>query len=147
MGIKCEVAEKIGSILLICFKQGRYLPSQPIQRRNEMRTELKFVELHTPLFLAGTNFGLKLQTATRLIQMVYDSDVEDVYIVFKDEVAIVPKSNVASMTPKDSKTFLKDHTFDKMEVMQEIKTTVPRSPGRPKAQVSTPTSHVFEQPK
>ncbi len=105
-----------------------------------MKIDLEFAELHSPLFLGGKNHQMKLTAGARTkLQLVYDR-AEKELLVFWDEgqhEAIVPVSNVSSMTPK---------RVDKVEpeVEPEVKpapvsvASVART-----AQVSTPQSHVF----
>lgn len=63
---------------------------------------LIYAELHSPLFLAGTNFGLKLNPAGRggLI-LRYDRANGELLVDYNGKLAIVPTSNVASMSPGD----------------------------------------------
>ena len=100
--------------------------------------ELEFVELQTPLFLGGKNFGLKLSKEKFSgLDLFYDQENREVWVTFNTKAAIVPVSNVASMTPRQ------------MVVVDGGKTEGPPPlapvppPGKIKAQVSTPTSHVF----
>ena len=64
-----------------------------------MKINLKFAELHNCLFLAGTNLQMKLDPSKRPLQLVYDRDEKELLVYFNNEVAIVPSSNVSSMTP------------------------------------------------
>ena len=99
--------------------------------------ELSFAELHTSLFLAGTNLGLKLQPTNRQIKLIYNCHRE-LLVFFNNHIAIVPLSNVASMTPKDMADL--DEEAFVPEAPKPIK------PGKPvKAQVSTPQDHVFAE--
>ena len=65
-----------------------------------MKIDLEFVELHSPLFINGTNFGLKLyadpKKAKAPITLWYDTDLRHTVVVFKDKVALI--ENTASMT-------------------------------------------------
>jgi hypothetical protein len=99
-----------------------------------MTIEMKFVELQTPLFLAGTNHGLKIQVDRRPIKLIYDKEDKMLTVQFNGEVAFVPYPNIASMTPLDSKPYLVEAS--KPKVPQVSNKTI-------KAQVSTPQDHVF----
>ncbi len=101
-----------------------------------MKIELSFAELHNPLFLAGTNLQMKLQPEKRQgLKLTYDRAEKELLVEWAGETAIVPSSNISSMTPK------------KVEPEREIR---PASPtpglGRASAQVSTPQSHVHAGP-
>lgn len=65
-----------------------------------MRIDLEFVELHTPLFLDGINFGLKLYSNSKKnkapITMWYDTELKHTVVVCKDKVALI--ETTASMT-------------------------------------------------
>lgn len=66
---------------------------------------IKFAELHNPLFLGGTNHQTKLDPTKRLgLKLTYNRAEKELIVQFNDHVAILPSSNVASMTvenPKD----------------------------------------------
>ena len=67
-----------------------------------MKIEMKFVELHNPLFLAGTNLQLKLDQSKRPeLKMVYDRKWQELHVTMNGHLAIVPMANVSSMWPKD----------------------------------------------
>lgn len=108
-----------------------------------MKIELKFVELHTPLFLAGTNHGVKLDLKRRSIKLTYDLEKNQLYVIYQGELAIIPHGNIATLNPVDSKAVLaligvKDNI---VQISANIPTsshvTGPR--GKTKAQVSDPT--------
>jgi len=118
--------------------------------------ELKFAELQTPLFLAGINFGVKLDIGRRPIRLLYDKTDNILLLNHKTDWAIIPLGNVASMTPieplnielKETPTVTelsKIHTQHTQMTAEAPKRG--RPPGVSKAQVSTPTSHVFDEPK
>ncbi len=104
-----------------------------------MKIELKFAELQTPLFLAGTNFGVKLDCSKRAgMKLVYDQAEKELHVHHKDALAIIPTSNVASMTPIV-------HGGEKRTETLVVTQPPVLTKGRIKAQVSTPTSHVFDE--
>jgi hypothetical protein len=128
-----------------------------------MKIELSFAELHTALFLAGTNLGLKLnKTHTGLGQrqglyLLYDRENKELLVYWNKSLAIVPSTNVASMTPVDPEVL---GTYPVQDEVKPVKAITPRpnqtikevdatvnntvkKSGKVNAQVSTPTSHVF----
>lgn len=99
---------------------------------------LKYAELHSPLFLAGTNLQMKLDIDKRRgLVMEYNKEDKELKVTWAGETAILPCTSVFSMVPI---------TLSKVT---EINPPDPekRGPGRPpKAQVSTPQDHVFAGP-
>jgi hypothetical protein len=65
------------------------------------RIQLQFAELHTPLFLAGKNFGYKLSTKLAGLQLAYDRDEKELLVTYNDKTAIVPWSNVSAMVESE----------------------------------------------
>lgn len=122
-----------------------------------MKIKLKFAELHTPLFLAGTNFGVKLDNVRRPIDLIYDRKEKELILHYNGQIAIIPASNVATMTPTHpgemaalywpEQVHAKEQEHKQPQMAVPTPPIVKRSPGRQKAQVSTPTSHVFNEPK
>ena len=63
-----------------------------------------FAELHTPLFLAGKNFGSKLQpNQTSGLTLFYNRKEKELIVVYNGQGAIIPAPSIASMTPADPK--------------------------------------------
>lgn len=136
---------------------------------------IKYAELHTSLFLSGTNLGLKLITSglgkRTGLSLSYDRPNKELLVTFNGNTAIVPTTNVVSMVPGDSGAeeapstpvlqhpgevgaqLAQAHTTQRMQE-QGIATASPKNKNAPKvnsnpsanAQVSTPTSHVFQGP-
>ena len=97
-----------------------------------MLVPLKHAELHNPLFLSGTNLQMKLDPSKRDgLDLVYDREEKELLVTYKDDTAIIPSSNVASMIPG---TVVKPKAITHHAVA-----TI-------KAQVSTPQDHVFAGP-
>ena len=131
-----------------------------------MKIELVFAELHTALFLAGTNLGLKLnKTHTGLgqrtgLHLIYDREEKELLVYWNKSLAIVPSTNVASMTPANPEVLgdlpaeldvkpVMAITPRPNQTLKEVATTVNTTKtksGKTNAQVSTPTGHVFEGP-
>jgi hypothetical protein len=100
------------------------------------KIDLKFAELHAPLFLAGTNLQLKLDPTRRTgLKLVYDRAEKELLVTWQNQLAIVPVGNVASMTPAGVEVA-------KPEPMVVVEKARPRVT----AQVSTPQSHVHAGP-
>lgn len=103
-----------------------------------MKIDLDFAELHAPLFLAGTNLQMKLDPSKRRgLTLVYDRGEKELLVTWAGRQAIVPLSNVASMTPSD------EVTIKMVTPEQLIKAS---AKAKPAAQVSTPQSHVHAGP-
>lgn len=97
-----------------------------------MKVDISFAELHNALFFGGKNHGLKLDPyKCSDLSLIYDRGEKELLVTWKNETAIVPSSNVASMTegkPKDRKVVQMSHPM------------VAGIGGS--AQVETPMSHV-----
>lgn len=94
---------------------------------------LKFAELHTALFHAGKNFGLKLDPLKVTgLNLVYDRAEKELLVTWSGQTAIVPINNVASM--------------QEGAVDSHRRTVVAIPPGFKTAQVETPMSHVHAGP-
>jgi hypothetical protein len=98
---------------------------------------LSYAELHNPLFLSGTNHGQKLQQGAKGIDLQYDRKEKELLVLFNGKLAIIPSSNVASMTL--------------LELPKEPVAEIPRDfsvkpVGKLRAQASTPMDHVFAGP-
>lgn len=102
-----------------------------------MKIELSFAELHNPLFLAGTNLQMKLIPEKRSgLKLFYDREEKELLVEWQGETAIVPSSNVSSMTAR-------------LGPVKEAKPVAPNpelARARLSAQVSSPQSHVHAGP-
>lgn len=97
--------------------------------------ELKFVELHSALFLAGKNFGLKLDPhKTTGLGLIYDRQEKELHVTWNKQTAIVPYSNVVCMHE------------GKIEEPKPIAPVVIIPPVKMSAQVESPMSHVHAGP-
>lgn len=109
-----------------------------------MKIDLTFAHLHSPLFFAGKNWGEKLDiknTAKGSIQLSYDRTEKELLIKSGGSVAIIPTSNVVSMTPLLEIT--QCGNVENPKCPQPV-TLAPR--GKIKAQVSGPNDHVHAGP-
>lgn len=98
------------------------------------QVEVEYAELHTPLFLAGTNFGTKLDRRDhkrRDLVLVFDEDKKRLIVTFNKKVAQVPEAAVAYWIE------------GKVENLKPIHNPVM---GPTSAQVATPQDHVFAGP-
>lgn len=105
-----------------------------------MIINLSFAQLHSPLFLSGKNHHEKLYSSA--VGLKYDTK-EDVLIVFyKNDIAIVPSSNISSMTPIEKRTFLELFKESDLPSGQTLKTNVshPMKLDIRGAQVEDPTT-------
>lgn len=91
---------------------------------------IKFAELHSALFLAGKNFGLKLDPGKFSgIGLIYDRAEKELLVSWLTQTAIVPSSNIASMT---------EGTFEPRKANAHH----PMIASVSSAQVETPMGHV-----
>lgn len=104
-----------------------------------MKIDLRFAELHAPLFMSdekhqGKNFGMKLDAKKHAgIRMLYDTDTQTLHIAHGGLESIIPATNVVSMMP----------TTPGLAEKVEAKVGAFDAPAYPAtAQVSTPQSHV-----
>ncbi len=105
-----------------------------------MKIEMKLVQLHTNLFLSSTNLLDKLDIKRAGLKLVYDSDEKELIVYFNAEMAIIPMSNVASMTPVNCVPYGME------EKPKEVKALGGNIHAHnSKAQVSSPTDHVFAE--
>ncbi len=119
-----------------------------------MTIEIEFAELHNPLFLAGTNLQLKLEPAKRTgLKLEYDRAEKELLVTYNGKTAIVPTTNVSSMTPatkpvviavpsQQAAANMSDPERDKIVAAQQAAGKQPRVT----AQVSGPHDHVFAGP-
>ena len=100
---------------------------------------IKYAELHNPLFLGGTNHQTKLDPSKRQgLKLTYDRAEKELIVEFNGHVALIPTSNVASLSLSDPadiglKVASKPVTEPKTHV------SYPMTAGIDRAQVSDPT--------
>lgn len=103
-----------------------------------MQTEIKWAELHSPLFLAGANLGMKLDPTKRAgLLMNYDEDKRHLYVTYTlsgvTSTARVPEPSILSMV-------------EGAPTVRPVVAAVTPT-GKPiKAQVGGPSDHVFGGP-
>lgn len=99
-----------------------------------MRTAIKWAELHSPLFLAGTNLQQKLDPTKRAgLVMEFDEHNHQLYVTYNGQTARVPEPSILSM-------------IEGTIAPREIPKVVIPSGKAVKAQASGPTDHVFAGP-
>ena len=121
--------------------------------------KLKFAELHSPLFMSATggkgiNMGSKLNSTGGLghkvgISLFYDRLNKELHVWYQGEVAIIPSTNVASMTPidpSDVSTAPELAIPVPQPVASPVLATQPIPTKKVSAQVSSPQDHVFQGP-
>lgn len=114
------------------------------------RIDLRFAEIHAPLFLMGnkgTNLGTKLDPTKRQgLKLVYDRTEKELIVTYEGMTAIVPATNVVSMLeiqPASDKMDQKAKETEKADrAAQAERATRPAV----NAQVSSPQSHVHAGP-
>lgn len=96
----------------------------------KMRTEIKWAELHSPIFVGGTNLSAKLDPTKRTgLRMEYDEDLRHLYVTWNNATARIPEPSILSMIEGATK--------------EDKPKPSPVQGGKPiKAQVSTPQDHV-----
>lgn len=113
-----------------------------------MKIKIRFAELHTPLFLAGTNLTAKLDTVNnnrREIFLQYDTEMAKLHVVFNEHLCLIPDGNIASMTVDDPTALL--YAFGPTK-KPEVKLSATPPKGKVKAQVSHPVEDlVYGGPK
>lgn len=96
--------------------------------------ELKFCEVHTPLFLAGTNLGLKLDPSKRTgLLLNYSRKDQELEVEWNGEKGYVPSTNVVIFVPGSPKKAADIITHPMIANIHS-------------AQVETPQGHVFAGP-
>lgn len=97
-----------------------------------MRIEIKRAELHTPLFLGGTNLQTKLDPAKRHgLRLTWDTEERTLFVLWNGEVGEIPEANVAVRVRGTS---------------APVSVITPAQKVPIDAQVSTPHSHVHAGP-
>ena len=123
-----------------------------------MRQDVAFAELHGPIFVsdgkAGKGLGPKLKPIeVQGLSMVFDWDKRCLEVTYNGTTTNVMEGNIANWTPKKEvinapilkpEQILKTPAQDKKDLITATIATEARI-GKIKAQVSSPTSHVFEE--
>ena len=98
-------------------------------------TEIRFLETHGEVFFAGKNFGKKfLVKSIPGLKLQWDEQKRRVVVNWKDRIGWIFEGNCAFLEPEEGiapVTPINEHRTENVE-------------GRRRAQVSTPTGHVFE---
>lgn len=97
--------------------------------------KVEYAQLHTPLFLAGTNLSEKLDTRDlkrRGLALHFDENKRRLIVQYNGRTANIPEGNVASFVLPDPNA--------------KEKVIPVRPVGQISAQVSSPQDHVFGGP-
>jgi hypothetical protein len=95
-----------------------------------MKLDIKFAELHNPLFHAGKNFGTKLDPGKLAgLKLVYDRAEKELLVSWEGRHAILPSTSVSSME-------------EGLPEKKAVHHTHPIVAGIASAQVETPFGHV-----
>ena len=98
-----------------------------------MKIDIEWAELHSPLFLNGTNLQMKLDPTKRVgLKMAYDEDKGHLFVSYGGKTARLPQSSVLCMVEAE------------VRAPVEAKKTKPLQTLN--AQVETPMSHVHAGP-
>lgn len=107
-----------------------------------MKINLEFVELCAPLFLAGKNCSTKIMANEKTgFTLVYDRTEKEVLITYNGKTGIVPFARCEHVTPIQDAAVLKPEAS--VPQQQVGKTGKFNANPSAKAQVGSPTSHVF----
>lgn len=112
-----------------------------------MISKVKLVQLHEPLFLAGVNFGIKLQerSGKGQLTLTHDTDTDHIIVDFNNERAHIKNwasFNEDTPTKETSKSIHHDHRI--MPINAQVS-----GPGQGlkfNAQVETPLDKVQGKP-
>jgi hypothetical protein len=112
---------------------------------------LRFVELHTPLFVGGTNLGAKLDSRKRTgLRLVRDFKNQELIVIWNQELSQIPwNSNVANSIAfkKDQEKILETLIPAEINVLPyAAQQSHPMTAGIGSAQVETPFGHVHAGP-
>jgi hypothetical protein len=109
--------------------------------------DLDFIELHSPLFFAGKNWGTKISATSNTgtttgLKLSYDKEEKEIHLVYGTKMTMIPREAAGNITPINPKDFghdiKTDHTKPKTHKSHAMTANIN------KAQVSTPMGHVFE---
>lgn len=107
-----------------------------------MIIEVKQASLHSPVRVGG-NLGINLQRQVYgSLVMGFDTDTQQLIVNNNKEIGLIPAANVASYVPANQDGFILHFMSANDQRTLEAAPTVPLK-GKIKAQVGTPTSHVF----
>lgn len=109
--------------------------------------KIKYAKLHTSFFLAGTNFKDTLTADGKTgIELIYLREHKELIVSFKGQYALLPDSNVASMSIANPADLELEGFAAPLIIVPEPKiitnTTSPQVAGISSAQVSDPTRDV-----
>lgn len=96
--------------------------------------QLKFADLHNPLFFAGRSWGTKLNPGAKAgLELAYDREYKELHVKYEGNECFLPFSSVNSMEAGEP-------------VKRTVAPTHPMIAGISSAQVETPYGHVQAGP-
>lgn len=99
---------------------------------------LRFIELHSPFFMQGSNLGTKIDAAQRGAKLILDDERQVVWVRFKGKVSFIPLPSIASADALEVPKDIQD-LFEISSAAPEILATdAPKRRGRPPAQPAMP---------
>lgn len=105
------------------------------------RVKVIYCHFHSPLFLAGKNFGDKIDAKrSDGIEMIYDRDEKILLVKYKNQLGVVP--DVHMYMPEKPMDFGITDITQKIENIQNFTHATDLNKIK-NAQVSTPFGHVF----
>lgn len=108
-----------------------------------MRIDLEFVELHTPLFLDGKNFGTKLysdrtKNSKGELEIWYETDLEHTFVISNGKIAMIEATASKTIAnPEQLKDYVKATVKNPMMSHKNVEATMV-SVNRAQAQVAGP---------
>jgi hypothetical protein len=93
-----------------------------------MKIKVANVLLHNPFFLAGKNFGNRLEQGKFAESIDYIPDHKMIVVLFNKQVGFIPESNIANWSPSEPHVALEYYTLESV-----TEKTVIKEPKKPKA--------------
>lgn len=71
-----------------------------------MHINIRFAQLHNPLFIAGKNFKERLDpNETKGLHISFDDEGKRLFVEWNGVVGVVPESNISNMIPSKPEDF------------------------------------------
>jgi hypothetical protein len=115
--------------------------SQIKDLKSDTVLNIKFAELAVPLFHAGINLSSKLETGKRGVKLEYDVVRGFLYVTVNNKTALIPYSNIASMSLPDEQPVHAEATPKPIAKSASVPLASPRAaaiPTTPAAKTASP---------